>query len=437
MEWYWAGGLMLGAVLGFMAIGFPVAFAFLAANVIGVMLFMGGPIGIDQLVANGATSILSFLLVAVPLFILMGELFFHSGLAARVFDSLDKLFGRLPGRLSYITILGGTLFATLSGSSLASTAMLGSVVVPETTRRGYKRYMAIGPILGSGGLAIIIPPSALAVLLGSIARMDIGALLIAGVVPGFALAALYALTVFVMVKIDPDAAPQYAIDAPPFVAKLRIVVVEILPLGLVLFCVIGLIILGIATPSESAAFGVLGVLVLMIAYRCFNWQAILRAINGALRVTVMTFMIIVGSSTFSQILAYSGATGGMIEWTMGYQLDRHVMLLLMFLVLLFLGMFVDAISMMLLTIPIFMPLLGQLAFDPIWFGVIMLLAMEIGGITPPFGLLLFVMMGVTRGESTLTEIVVASAPFLGCAVVMLLLLVAFPEIALYLPSLME
>ena len=437
MEWYWAGGLMLGAVLAFMAIGFPVAFAFLGANVIGVMLFMGGPVGIDQLVANGASSILSFLLVAVPMFILMGELFFHSGLAARVFDSLDKLFGRLAGRLSYITIVGGTLFATLSGSSLASTAMLGSVVVPETTRRGYKRYMAIGPILGSGGLAIIIPPSALAVLLGSIARMDIGALLIAGVVPGFALAALYALTVFVMIKIDPDAAPQYAIDAPPFVAKLGIVVVEILPLGLVLFSVIGLLILGIATPSESAAFGVLGVLVLMIAYRRFNWQAILRSIEGALRVTVMTFMIIVGSSTFSQILAYSGATGGMIEWTMAYQLDRYVMLLLMFLVLLFLGMFVDAISMMLLTIPIFMPLLGQLAFDPIWFGVIMLLAMEIGGITPPFGLLLFVMMGVTRGESTLTEIVVASAPFLGCAVVMLVLLVAFPEIALYLPSLME
>ena len=437
MEWYWAGGLMLGAVLGFMAVGFPVAFAFLGANVIGVMLFMGGPVGIDQLVANGATSILSFLLVAVPLFILMGELFFHSGLAARVFDSLDKLFGRLPGRLSYITILGGTLFATLSGSSLASTAMLGSVVVPETTRRGYKRYMAIGPILGSGGLAIIIPPSALAVLLGSIARMDIGALLIAGVVPGFGLAALYALTVFVMIKIDPDAAPQYTIDAPPFTAKLRIVVVEILPLGLVLFCVIGLIILGIATPSEAAAFGVLGVIVLMIAYRRFNWQAILRSIDGALRVTVMTFMIIVGSSTFSQILAYSGATGGMIEWTMNYQLDRYVMLLLMFLVLLFLGMFVDAISMMLLTIPIFMPLLAQLAFDPVWFGVIMLLAMEIGAITPPFGLLLFVMMGVTGGESTLTEIVVASAPFLGCALVMLFLIVAFPEIALYLPSLME
>ena len=127
----------------------------------------------------------------------------------------------------------------------------------------------------------------------------------------------------------------------------------------------------------------------------------------------------------------------MIEWTMSYQLDRYVMLLLMFLVLLFLGMFVDAISMMLLTIPIFMPLLGQLAFDPIWFGVIMLLAMEIGAITPPFGLLLFVMMGVTKGEATLTEIVVASAPFLGCALVMLILFVAFPEIALYLPSLME
>ena len=437
MEWYAAGGLMLGTVLGLMAIGFPVAFAFLGANVIGVVLFMGGSVGIDQLVANGASSILSFLLVAVPLFILMGELFFHSGLATKNFDSLDKLFGRLPGRLSYITIAGGTIFATLSGSSIATTAILGSVMVPESKRRGYKKYMVIGPILGSGGLAIIIPPSALAVLLGSIARMDVGALLLAGVLPGLGLAMLYAITVYLMVKIDPDAAPQYPVEWVSWLAKLRIVIVELMPLGLVLFCVIGLIILGIATPSEAAAFGVLGVLALMLGYGFFSWQAVRKSLEGALRVTVMTFMILVGSSTFSQILAYSGATGGIIEWSTGFELGRFVMLAMMFLVLLFLGMFVDAISMMLLTIPIFIPLITQLGFDPIWFGVIMLLAMEIGGITPPFGLLLFVMMGVTRGETTPTQIFLASAPFLGCAMVMLLLLAIFPQIALFLPGVAE
>ena len=437
MEWYAAGGLMLGMVLGLMALGFPVAFAFLGANVIGVVLFMGGSVGIDQLVANGASSILSFLLVAVPLFILMGELFFHSGLATKNFDSLDKLFGRLPGRLSYITIAGGTIFATLSGSSIATTAILGSVMVPESKRRGYKRYMVIGPILGSGGLAIIIPPSALAVLLGSIARMDVGALLLAGVLPGMGLAMLYAITVYVMVKIDPDAAPQYPVELVSWLAKIRIVIVELMPLGLVLFCVIGLIILGIATPSEAAAFGVLGVLILMLGYGFFSWQVVRKSLDGALRVTGMTFMILVGSSTFSQILAYSGATGGIIEWATGFELGRFVMLAMMFLVLLFLGMFVDAISMMLLTIPIFIPLITQLGFDPIWFGVVMLLAMEIGGITPPFGLLLFVMMGVTRGETTPTQIFLASAPFLGCAMVMLLLLAVFPQIALFLPGLAE
>jgi len=437
VEWYAAGGLMLAMVLGLMALGFPVAFAFLSANVVGVVLFMGGSVGIDQLVANGASSILSFLLVAVPLFILMGELFFHSGLATKNFDSLDKLFGRLPGRLSYITIAGGTIFATLSGSSIATTAILGSVMVPESKRRGYKRYMVIGPILGSGGLAIIIPPSALAVLLGSIARMDVGALLLAGVLPGLGLAMLYAITVYAMVKIDPDAAPQYPVEWVSWLAKLRIVMVELMPLGLVLFCVIGLIILGFATPSEAAAFGVLGVLVLMVGYGFFSLLAVRKSIEGALRVTVMTFMILVGSSTFSQILAYSGATGGIIEWATGFELGPFVMLAAMFLVLLFLGMFVDAISMMLLTIPIFIPLITQLGFDPIWFGVVMLLAMEIGGITPPFGLLLFVMMGVTKGETTPAQIFIASAPFLGCAMVMLLLMVIFPQIALFLPGLAE
>ena len=366
VPWYEVTFLMLGMVIGLMAVGLPVAFAFLGANVVGAFIFMGGMIGLEQLVSNATRSISSFLLVPVPLFILMGELFFHTGLATRVFDALDKLFGRLPGRLSYLTVTGGTLFSTLSGSSMASTAMLGSVMLPETIRRGYKTHMAMGPILGAGGLAIIIPPSALAVLLGSLAHIDVGALLVAGIIPGLVLAALYVGLIYIQVKLDPDAAPQYPVESVSLGVRLRLVVTNILPMGLVVFAVVGFIILGIATPTESAAFGVLGVLVLAVAFRLLTWEAFRKSVEAALKISVMVFTIILGSKTFSQIMAFSGATNGLVSWATDFQLAPLVMLLTMFAVLLVLGMFVDQVSQMLLTLPIFMPLAQALGFDPVW-----------------------------------------------------------------------
>ena len=182
MEWYEAAGLLLACVLAMMAIGLPVAYSFLVANLVGVYVFMGGTVGIEQMVANTADSISSFLLVAVPLFVLMGNIFFHTGIGKEVFDALDSLFGRVPGRLSYATVAGGTLFAALSGSQMANTAMMGSLMIPEMQGRGYKVHLALGPVMGSGGLAVLIPPSALGVLLGSLAGLDVAALLMAGVV---------------------------------------------------------------------------------------------------------------------------------------------------------------------------------------------------------------------------------------------------------------
>ena len=435
MAWYEACILVFGLVIALLVLGFPVAFAFLGANIIGAWLLMGGSVGIDQLLSNGATSIQSFLLVAIPLFIVMGELFFHSGLSNRAFDALDKLFSGIPGRLSYMTIAGGTIFAMLSGSSLASGAMLGSVMLPEAMRRGYKKSLAIGPILGSGGLAILIPPSALMVVLGSIAHVDVGSLLLAGVLPGFGLALMYVVTVFVTVKLDPAAAPPYAVAQVSFTGKLRIIATELLPLLLVVFAVIGTILVGLATPSESAAFGVLAVVVLMIAYRSFSWKMLVKAMDSALRVSVMVFLIMVGSTTFSQILAYAGATGALVEWATSFDVSMYVMVAVMFLVLLVLGCFIDAISIMMLTIPVFYPIIKQIGFNPVLFGVIMMISLEIGAITPPFGLLLYVMHGVAKGQASMREIVIAGLPYLGCAVLMVVLLVIFPDIALYLPGL--
>ncbi len=435
-EWYGIAGFLVGMVVVFMLLGIPVAFAFLTANIIGAMIYMGGLGAMPQIVVNAVESVTIFALIPVPLFIIMGELFFHTGLAIRVFDALDLCFGRLPGRLSYITVVGGTIFATLSGSTMANTAMMGSMMVPEMTSRGYKKHMSMGPILGTGGLAMIIPPSALAVLLASLAEIDIGKLLIAGVLPGLVLAVLYSILIYAQVKFDKDAAPAYVVESTSFARVLLALVVNVLPMGFVVFCVIGLIILGIATPTESAGFGALGVVILAALYRVLSWDVVVKSFAGSVRVTAMVLLIILASSTFSQLLAFTGASAGLIDWATKVDLAPIVMLLIMFGVLLVLGMFMDQVSMMLITVPIFFPLAQTLQFDLVWFGLVMLLALEISLTTPPFGLLLFVMMGVAPQGTTLWQVAMAAAPYIGCALIVLVLLILFPGLALYLPSLM-
>ncbi len=432
--WYETFALMIGAVLFLMGLGMPVAFAFFAVNVLGVWLFMGGLRGVDQFVTNATASITNFSLVPVALFLLMGELFFNTGLARRVFDALDKMLGGIRGRLSYLTVGGGTLFATLSGSSLANTAMLGASLTPDMMKRGYKKHMIIGPIIATGGLAMIIPPSTLAVLLGSLGRIDVGALLIAGLIPGLILALFYLITIRIQIARDPEAAPGYAATRAPMGEIARALLLDVAPMGLVVFCVVGLILLGWATPTESAAFGAASVVLLAIVKRALTWEAIIRSFRGTILVSTMMLMIILGSTTFSQILAFSGASGGMIRWATGMDLNPYLVLLSMFVVLVVLGMFMDQLSIMMLTLPIFIPLVIAFEFNPVWFGVIMLLALEMSLVTPPFGLLLYVMVGVGPPGTKIGEVVRAAAPYLLCSLILVLLLVLFPQIALWLPE---
>ena len=435
MAWYEALALLIGGVMLLMALGMPVALAFLAANILGAWVFMGGERGIVALLNNGWGALTKFALVPIPLFLLMGEIFFHTGLGRRMFTAIDQLLGKLPGRLSYVTVLGGTGFATLSGSSMGSTALLGSLMVPEMTQRGYKKHMAIGPILGTGGLAIIIPPSALAVLLATLAQIDVGALLIAGVVPGVILAGLYIATIYLQTRLDPQAAPAYEVTPLSIRDKLTLLLRDVAPMLGLMAAIIAMMINGVVTPSEAAAFGALGVLALAALYRCLTLDALRRSLRGALRVTLMAYLIVFGSATFSQLLAFSGASRGLIIWATSFDLDPVAMLLVMFGVLLILGMFMEQISIMLLTVPIFFPLALSLSFDPIWFGLIMLLALEISFTTPPFGLLLFVMKGVAPADTTMREIYRAAMPFIMCSLILVALLIMFPALATWLPSL--
>ncbi|MBE0487573.1 MAG: TRAP transporter large permease [Halomonas sp.] len=437
MEWYLALAFLLALILGFMAIGTPIALAFLAANVIGAWHFMGGQNGIIQMLNNGFGALSSFNLVPIPLFLLMGELFFRTGLGMRMFNAIDQLMGKVPGRLSYVTVVGGTGFSTLSGSSMGSTALMGSLLVPEMERRGYKKRMAIGPILGTGGLAIIIPPSALAVLLATLAKIDIGALLIAGIMPGLVLAGFYIATIWIQTRLDPEAAPNYELEPVPLAQKLKLVVTDILPMISVMVFIVALMLLGFATPSEAAAFGALGAIVLAAIFRCMTWEAFKLSVIGALKVTLMAYLIVFGSATFSQLLAFSGASSGLIHWATSFDLAPILMLLAMFAVLLVLGTFMEQISIMMLTVPFFFPLAQVLGFDPVWFGIIMLLALEISFSTPPLGLLLFVMKGVAPAGTTMREIYAAAIPYILCSMLLVALLIVFPGIATWLPSMIN
>ncbi len=437
MDWYYILLILIGGLVFFMLLGLPVVFAFFTVNLIGAFFFMGGLEGIIQLVKNAVYSVQSFTLLPIPLFIFMGEIMFHTGIASRAIDAVDKLIAKVPGRLSLVAIVGGTIFSSLSGSTIANTAILGSTLLPEMYKRGYSPSISIGPIVATGGIAMLIPPSALAVLLGSIAQIPIGDLLVASIIPALILASMFFAYVIIRCQINPEIAPPYDISAMTLSERLLPFVKYVLPLMGIFIVVVGSIIGGVATPTESAALGAVATLLAALAYRKLSWENFVVSTTQTLRFTVMTLFIICGSITFSQILAFSEATTGLTSLVVDSDMQPLAILIGMLLILMFLGCFMDQVSMMMITIPIFMPLVEHLGFNVIWFGVLMLLVLEISLATPPFGLLLFVVKGAAPDNTTMQEIIFSVLPFILLAMLLVALLIAVPEITLILPDLIS
>ena len=436
MEWWSILLLIFGGLIVLMALGLPAAFCFLAVNVVGVFFLWGGEAGLMQLTYSITGSVATFKLLPLLLFILMGEVMFQSGVIPHMMDALDKWIGRMPGRLGLLAVGGGIIFSTLTGASMGSVAMLGSVLVPEMEKRGYKKTMSLGPILGSGGLAIMIPPSGLAVLMGAIGEISIGQILIAIILPGLLMAILYATYIIGRSWLQPHMAPPYKVPATPFIVKLVATVRYILPIGIIIFLVVGVIFLGVATPSEAAATGALGTFMLALAYGRLSWRVMKNAVSGTLKVTIMMLLIIAGAGAFSQILAFSGAIKGLAGLAMGLHLPPIFILISIQIILLFLGMFMSAVPIMMITIPMFVPIIITLGFSPVWFAVLFLLNIEMGTTTPPFGLSLFVMKSVAPPDTTIGDIYRAALPFLLCDAVAMALIIIFPVIALWLPNIM-
>ncbi len=433
MEWWEVFAFFIGGLVLLLVSGFPIAFAFLCMDLLGIMVFIG-PRGVYQAPLQIFSSLSTFTLAPVPLFILMGELMFHSGVAYRTIDVLDKWLGRLPGRLSLLAAGGGTLFSALSGSTLANTAMLGTVLMPDMQRRGYHTAMSVGPIVGVGGLAMLIPPSSLAVVLAALGHISVSKILIGGVLPGLLLGGMFALYIILRCWLNPGLAPPYEVDASTLPERVLLLVCYVLPLGIIIFMVLGLMLLGVATPTEAAASGVLGTLIVIAFFRKLTFRAVKDSITGTLEITVMIFMIIAASNTFSSILAFSGATQGLLGIVSGLDLPPLMILVGMQLLVFLLGMFMETISIMMICLPIFMPIVKILGFEPVWFGVIMLINFEMGLITPPFGMLLFVMKGVAPEGITIEDICWAAVPFILCDALAMAMIITFPALALWLPS---
>jgi tripartite ATP-independent transporter DctM subunit len=436
LEWQYVLLVIFGSLLVLMASGMPVAFSFMLISIVGMYVFFGGTAGLEQLIVSINTSLTTFVLLPVPLFIFMGELMFHSGMAPLLVEALDKWLGRLPGRLGLLAVSSGTLFATLTGTSIASTAMLGSILVPEMERQGYKKPMSLGPILGSGGLAIMIPPSGLAVLLGAIGDISVGRILIAIIIPGLLMAIFYAAYIIIRCWLQPSIAPAYEVSHTPLSEKLSATVRYILPLGLIIFLVIGVIFLGVATPSEAAATGTLGTAILAFFNGRLTWEVIKKATGSTLAVVGMVLLIIAGATAFAQILAYSGATQGLCNLATGLLVAPIVIIISMQVIILFLGCLMDVVAIMMITLPIFVPIVISLDFNTVWFATMFLLNIEMAGTSPPFGMGLMVMKGVAPPGTTMGDIYLAALPFLGCDLIVMALMIAFPKIALWLPGLM-
>ena len=426
---------MLGGSTVLLFLGLPVAFTFLVINIIGAAIWLGGEPGLVQLARNSVQSVTSFSLTPIPLFVLMGEVLFHTGLAVKVIDGIERMISQVPGRLAVVAVVAGTVFSAISGSTIATTAMLGSLMVPVMLARGYHPTMATGPIMAIGAVDMLIPPSALTVLLGSLSGISISKLLIGGVLPGLILSVMFVVYIVVRVKLDPKLAPPSALAEHSGWEKLRPFLQYVVPLVSIFVIVVASMSAGWATPTESAAIGALATVLLAAAYRALSVSNMVKALRGTVGISGMILFIIVGATTFSQILSFSGASNGLVSLITGQGLPPMAVIAGMMLILILLGIFVDQVSMMLITLPIFMPVVHAFGVDLVWFGVMFLICMQLGLLLPPHGLLLMTMKGVSPPQVRMIHIFQAVVPYVAMSIFMLALVFMVPAVALWLPGL--
>lgn len=430
MEWYWILCLAGLALIMLMMVGVPIAFS-LGFIALGMGVIFVGPriFFLFGTLAYGKVN--SFALVAVPLFIFMAEIIIVSGAAKDAFSMLNKWIGALPAGLAIASQMGCTLFAAVCGASTATTAVVGGMCVPEMLKRGYDKKLATGSIAAGGALGVLIPPSILLIIYGIIAETSIGQLFIAGIIPGLLLVAWRIGYFLVLALWKPELAPRVR----GFTWRERFTSLwMVLPLsGLAVF-IFGALYTGMATPSEVAGVGALAALVICLCYRKLSWAVLKEALQKTTRTTCFILWILVAASAFGYVFSYLQVPQHLVEWVTGLGFNRYVVIVGINLMLFVLGCVMDPAAIIMVTVPIFAPMVEALGFDLIWFGIMFVVNMELAEITPPLGLNLYVMKAVAPPEVELNDIIKGSIPFMLLDIVGLAMVIIWPALVLWLPA---
>ncbi len=407
----------LMALIGFVGFGFLVSFE---ASL--------------NLIARDVFAVFgSYNLTVIPLFVFMGQIAFHSGISARLFDTAYKFMGHLPGGLAIATVWACAAFSAICGSTNATAATMAAATLPEMKRYNYKAGLATGVVAAGGSLGILIPPSVIFIVYGIMTEQSIGKLFIAGIIPGILLTLLFIATIVIWVMLKPDLAPRaQRASFREMIASLSGLVETLL----LFLLVMGGLFAGFFTPTEAGGIGAFGTLALAVTKRNLTWKGFITALFETTRISCMILVIVAGATIFGHFLAVSRIPFEIANWISGFDLPPYVIMFFIILVYLVGGCFIDALALIMLTVPIFYPVITHFGYDPIWFGVIIVLITQIGIITPPVGINVYVVNGVAR-DVPLEVIFKGVVPFLIALIIGTFLLIPFPQIALYLPGLIR
>ena len=425
------GGIV--AMFALLVLGVPIAFAMALTGAIGIWVLEGPGPAMAHSVLIPWSEGRSFVFVTIPLFVLMGQLVFHTGLASDLYDGIRKWIGKVPGGMAITSVLACGAFGAVTGSSIATVATMGSIVMPEMRRYKYDPRLATGALAASGTLGILIPPSVIFIFYGLMTETSIGELFIAGILPGILTAVTFSVIVYVRCLITPSLGPPG--PGATWAERWRSVT-GLVPILFLFFFVIGGIYAGIFTPTEAAGVGCTGVLIAAAAKRMLTWKAMAKAAEETALISAMIFAIIVGGYLFARFLAITGTTEAMVQILVDMNLGRVLFLLMLVALYIVLGAMLDVFGMLVLTIPFVMPVVRGLGIDPIWFGVFAVIMAEVALVTPPIGANVFVMRR-TAPDVPMGEIFMGVLPFVLGELAIIALLVAFPEIALWLPRQMR
>ena len=426
-----------------------VMFAFLLSSIwIGASLMLTGIFGMlvykvnlppaisiwdkigDLLSSSLYDSLNSWSLAALPMFIFMGELLYKSSISTRLLNGLIPWLTKVPGRLLHVNVAACSLFAAVSGSSAATTATVGKITLNELKKRGYSKSLAIGSLAGSGTLGFLIPPSLIMIIYGVLSNVSIGQLFIAGILPGILLASSYALYIIIVASIDKSVVP---VQEETVTWKMRLESLkDLAPIFSLIILVLGSIYAGFATPTEAAALGVLGSMLLGFYFKSLDFEVFKTAMLNSIKTTVMISFIIAGAGFLSQVVGFLGIARALSEYIASLGLSPYMLILVVGIMYMILGMMLDGISMVVMTLPIVLPIVTAAGYDPLWFGIFLVLMVELSQITPPVGFSLFVIQSIS-GEK-IDYILKATFPFFIIMILIVVVLTVFPEIAFYLPS---